>query len=334
MPVTFDTRQSDKPRRGAKGGPAPREAAILAATDPQEKRAGRLALGLWLGALLVLCAPWWFKSSTQTVGLVMLLWCAFAIVGFVLIAPTRVLGPLRKEPKARVSSKNRASLQTVLGKVAPLLGAAQPEAYLDAGAQTPRLRTLPGALIVNEPLWKQVSESEVNALAVRGVAHQRLGHARRLAIIGTFESLPSPLIKVLAWPVWIYVGLLESLWLQHAQQSADRIALLVIRNFGLLLSAIVKEKSRQRRADAGIGRAIERCRQLGRATRAHRHGGRRNLDPIQTGPRHPRKPALRKAHSQFASVEQLQRIRESRRRFGQTALSFIPVPVETQIYRV
>ena len=244
MPVTLDTRQPDKPKRGAKGEPStPREAAIAAAIDPQEKRAGATALGVWLGILAVLCLPWFLKPSLLMIGQLMLAWSVLSILAFVLVAPTRDLGALRKDPKALVSSKIRAGLKGVLGKVASLLNVAEPPAFVDEKAEKPRLRILPGALIANEPLWKQLSENEVNALAVRGLAHQRLGHARRLAIIDAFASLPSPLFKVLAWPVWIYVELLQNIWLQHALQSADRIALLVIRNFGLLLSAIVKEKA-------------------------------------------------------------------------------------------
>lgn len=244
MPVTLDTRKPDKTQRGSKGVAAtPREAAIAAAIDPREKSAGSIAFGVWLGILAVLCLPWFIKSSTQTIGTIMVVWSVVATLYFAILAPARALGSLRKDPKALVSSKVRAGLKTILGKVAPLLNASEPPAYVDAAAQTPELLILPGALVANEPLWKQVSENEVNALAVRGVAHQRLGHARRLTIIHEFGKLPSPIFKLLAWPIWIYVTLLENLWLQHALQSADRIALLVIRNFGLLLSAIVKEKA-------------------------------------------------------------------------------------------
>ena len=254
MPVTLDTRQPDKPKRGAKGEPStPREAAITAATDPQEKRAGLIAFGVWLGILAVLCLPWFVKSSTQTIGTLMVAWAALSIVAFALIAPTRPLGALRKDPKALVSSKVRAGLKTVLGKVSSLINVAEPPTFVDEKAEAPRLLILPGALIANEPLWKQLTENEVNALAVRGLAHQRLGHARRLAIIDTFASLPSPVYKALVWPVWIYVELLQNIWLQHALQSADRIALLVIRNFGLLLSAVVKEKAANDAAMQALG---------------------------------------------------------------------------------
>ncbi len=250
MPVTLDTRQADKPKRGAKGKPStPREAAIAAATNPQEKRAGLIAFGVWIGILCVLCLPWFLKPSLQTIGTLMTAWSALSVVYFAILAPSRILGPLRKEPKARVTSKVRAGLKTILGKVAPILNVNEPPAFVSEKAEAPRMLTLPGALVFNEPLWKQLTESEINALGVRGLAHQRLGHARRLAIIDEFENLPSPVVRVLVWPIGIYVELLRNLWLQHALQSADRIALLVIRNFGLLLSAIVKEKAAN---DAGM----------------------------------------------------------------------------------
>ena len=244
MPVTFDTRQPDKTKSGAKGEPGtPREAALAAAIDPQEKRGGFIALGVWIGLLCVLCLPWLLYPSVQTIGYIFLAWSAISIIAFVVLAPGRVLGPLRNEPKALVSSKIRAGLKNILGKVAPILNINEPPAYVDAGASAAEMRILPGALVFNEPLWKQLNENEINALGVRGLAHLRLGHARRLAIIHQFEQLPSPVFRLLAWPVWIYVELLRNIWLQHALQSADRISLLVVRNFGLLLSAIVKEKA-------------------------------------------------------------------------------------------
>ena len=254
MPVTLDTRQSDKPKRGAKGEPAtPREAALVAATNPQEKRAGLIAFGVWIAILAVLCLPWFLKFWGQSIGTGMVAWSAIAIVYFALLAPARALGPLRKEPKAHITSKARAGLKNILSKVAPILGVAEPPAFVDAEAKSAEMRILPSALIFNEPLWKQLSENEVNALAVHGLAHERLGHARRLAMIHEFEALPSLLFRAAAWPVWIYVELLRNLWLQHALQSADRIALLVIRNFGVLLGAIVKEKAANDAAMQAMG---------------------------------------------------------------------------------
>ena len=243
MPVTLDTRQNDKVARGSKGELSPRASAIAAAIDPAEKRGGLLAFVLWLGILAVLCLPWFLKDWGQSIGLILVLWSAISSLYFAILSPSRLLGALRRDPKALVSSKNRASLKTVMGKVASLLNAAEPSAFVDATREAPRVRILPGALVFNEPVWKQLTENEVNALAVRGIAHQRLGHARRLTILNEFDRLPSRIYKFLVWPVWIYVSLLEGLWLQHALQSADRIALLVVRNFALLLSAIVKEKA-------------------------------------------------------------------------------------------
>ena len=245
MPVTLEIKdRAQVQKRGSKNAPTPPEEAIASALDAEEKRKGQLAFGLWLGALLVTCAPWYFISeATLPFAIGMPLWSLFSILGFTLVAPRLALGPLEKNPKARVSSKNRAGLKQVLGKVAPILGQNEPEAFVDAAAPDATLRVLPKALIVNEPLFKVLGESEVNALAVRGVAHQRLGHGWRLALMDTLNRLPSPLFKLLVWPVWIYARLLEVLWINHAQQSADRVALLVIRNQSLLLSAIVKEKA-------------------------------------------------------------------------------------------
>ena len=245
MPVQIEIKdRSAAPARGTKGAPLPPEEAINSATDAEEKRKGATALLLWLVALAIFCLPWYFLSeATLPFAIGMPIWAVASIAGFFMLAPRLELGPLEKDAKARISTKNRAALKNVLAKVAPILGEAEPEAFVDAHAEDANLRVLPKTLIVNEALYNVCNESEVNVLAVRGVAHQRLGHARRLMIMDTLERLPSPVFKFLVWPVWIYVRLLEALWIHHAQQSADRVALLVIRNHSLLLSAIVKEKA-------------------------------------------------------------------------------------------
>lgn len=245
MPVTLEIKDRAQANRtrGSKNAPSPPEEAVQSAVDAEEKRKGLIALGVWLGILVLLCLPWWRFESLLPFAIGMPLWCLFSILGFTLVAPRMALGPLQKEPAARVSSKNRPSLKNVLGRVAPILGQNEPETFVDSQATDATLRVLPKALIVNEPLFKLLSENEVNALAVRGVAHQRLGHAWRLSMLDTLDRLPSPLFKILVWPVWIYACLLQGMWLQHALQSADRVALLVVRNHSLLLSALVKEKA-------------------------------------------------------------------------------------------
>ena len=246
MPVTLEIKDRSQvsQKRGSKNAPTPPEQAINSAIDAEEKRKGQIAFALWLVALVLACAPWYFISeATLPFAIGMPIWCLASILGFTLLAPRLALGPLAKNGKARVSSKNRAGIKNVLGKVAPILGQDEPETFVDGAAPDATLRVLPKALIVNEPIFKVMSEPEVNVLAVRGVAHQRLGHGWRLATMDTLERLPSPLFKLLVWPVWIYVRLLDALWIHHAEQSADRVALLVIRNHQLMLSAVVKEKA-------------------------------------------------------------------------------------------
>lgn len=243
MPVTLEIKDRTQATRGSKNAPTPSDQAIMDAVDAEEKSKGLTALLIWLGILAIACAPWWMWESTLPFAIGMPLWCAASVLGFTLVAPRLALGPLETNPKARVSSKHRAGLKNVLGKVAPILGQDEPETFVDAQAPDPTLRVLPKTLLVNESLFRVLDEPEVNVLAVRGVAHQRLGHGWRLATMDTMNRLPSPLFKLLVWPVWIYVQLLDALWIHHARKSADRVALLVIRNYSLMLSAIVKEKA-------------------------------------------------------------------------------------------
>ena len=55
------------------------------------------------------------------------------------------------------------------------------------------------------------------------------------------QARPPPILRFLVWPVWLYATLLKRMWLQPANISADRTALLLVRNPSLLLSAVLKE---------------------------------------------------------------------------------------------
>ena len=240
MAVSVEIKDAAK---ASKNLASPTREALESVVLPDEKRMGFIALGVWIGALVLLCLPWSLSKATLPFAIGMPLWCLFSVLFGLLLGPNFALKTLRNDAKARVSAQNRGQIKTVLNKISPIIGVDEPAAFFDAGAAKSELRVYPQTLVIGAPLEKTVDANELAALAARGVAHEKLGHSRRLGLLHLMAQMPSPLIKFLVWPLWIYAALLERLWLPLATQNADRVALLVIRNLPLLLSAILKEKA-------------------------------------------------------------------------------------------
>lgn len=243
MPVTLKIEDKSLPAKGRKNEPTPLQEAINSARVPQDLQMGWVALGLWVVALLILCTIWLrFEPTRTTFGIGMPLWCAAAILAYVVFGPNFLIKKLRERgANAVISTTNKPALKNLLGKAAPLINAKEPPALIDEVSEQPRARIWPNALIFNKSLFGVVDDNEASVLAVRGLAHQKLGHGRRLGIIDLVNQTQPPTAKFLVWPIVIYALLLENMWLSHANRSADRLALLLIRNHLIMLSAILKE---------------------------------------------------------------------------------------------
>lgn len=236
MPVTLDMKAPAAP----KGTPSPTQEAINACLLPQDRQMGKVALGLWLGLLAFLCGIWWVSEATQPVAIGMPLWCLGAIGAYLVFGPNYLLGKMRSAGTgAQISSVNKPVLKNMLAKAAPVLSIREPQAFI-VDKPSPRSRVWPQALLFNKPLWNVMDDSEASVLLVRGLAHQKLGHARRLALLDLLDQTPTA-SKILVWPVVLYARFLRAFWLPHAQKSADRLAMLLIRNPSLLMSAVLKE---------------------------------------------------------------------------------------------
>lgn len=237
MPVTLDMKAPASP----KGTPSPVQEAIGACLLPQDKQMGWVALGLWLAILAFACGIWWIINPEALlpfcIGIP--LWCLAAIGAYLVFGPNYLLGKMQKSGAALISSSNKPMIKTMLGKAAPLLGVREPKAFV-VDTPAPRSRVWPLALLFDKPLFEVMEESEAAVLAIRGLAHQKLGHARRLALLDLLDRTPTA-SKLLVWPVMLYARFLRQFWLPHAQQSADRLALLLVRNPSLMQSAILKE---------------------------------------------------------------------------------------------
>ncbi len=106
---------------------------------------------------------------------------------------------------------------------------------------SPSVRIVPRALLIHKEAFENLDAHEVSALVVRALVHERQGHSRRLFLLDLVETTQPATLLALVWPVLIYAKILHAMWLPHAQQNADRIALFLVKNPNLLLSAILKD---------------------------------------------------------------------------------------------
>lgn len=237
MPVTLDMKAPAAP----KGTPSPTQEAINACLVPQDKQMGQIALGLWLALLAFACGIWFINREAFLPFIIgMPIWCLASIGVYLVFGPSYLMGKLRGlGGGAAITTSNKPVLKNMLTKACPVLSIREPRAFLDDKA-APRARVWPLALVFNRSLFAVMDDGEASVLLIRGLAHQKLGHARRLALLDLLDQTPTP-TKFLVWPVVLYARFLRAFWLPHAQKSADRLTLLLIRNPSLLMSAVLKE---------------------------------------------------------------------------------------------
>ena len=237
MPITLDTKTPTK----TKGVLTPVEEAVKTSLLPQDKQYGQIALGVWLAILVFACGIWWVINPEALLpfAIGMPVWVLLSIAAYLMFGPNYLVGKLRTNGGSPISLQNKPALKNLLSRAAPLLAIKEPPALI-VEKEVPRSSVWPSALLFNKPLFGVMDESEASVLAVRGLAHQKLGHARRLALLDMLDQTPT-ITKLLVWPVVLYARLLRQLWLPHAQRSADRLALVLIRNPQLMVSAILKE---------------------------------------------------------------------------------------------
>ena len=236
MPVTLDMKAPATP----KGVLSPVQEAIRSCLLPQDKQMGLVALGVWLACLAFLCGIWWVSEATLPFAYGMPLWCLAAIVAYLVVGPNYLTSKLRGLGSgAQVSLSNKPLLKNMLLKAAPVLAMREPRVFI-VDKPAPISRVWPQALLFNKPIWNVMDDSEAAVLLIHGLAHQKLGHARRLALLDLLDQTPTT-TRLLVWPVLLYARFLRQFWLPHALKSADRLALLLIRNPSLLMGAVLKE---------------------------------------------------------------------------------------------
>jgi hypothetical protein len=105
----------------------------------------------------------------------------------------------------------------------------------------PSVRPIPGAVLIHKDAFTSLEPAEISALLMRALVDHRQGHARRLFVLDFIDTVQPRTMLYLVWPVALYAKLLRSIWLPTALQNTDRIAMLLVKNPNLMLSAILKD---------------------------------------------------------------------------------------------
>lgn len=242
MAVTLkiDDKARAKPKKGTpKYGPEAE--GFDAHALPLAYKNGQIALGTWIGLMAACCLPWWLAEATRPFAYGMPIWCLVASLATLYGVPWYNARRLRGLGKAAtISTSNQAPLKMLISKASKIFGIDEPDAYVEQ-LESPHVRVLPKAVLVHKGALTAFDPNETSALVVRALVDIRQGHARRLALLDMIDMAETPVVLYLVWPVLIYAKLLRQLWLPHAQQNTDRIALFLVKSPPLLLSAILKE---------------------------------------------------------------------------------------------
>ena len=225
--------------------------AIAAAPDlsdyatPDERSEGTKAFLIWFVAMLLLSVGLIAAPGTQLVGLVIALWWIVSCAIYFYFMPRAMLRRLHEQGAAvRIAAKNQPRLHTLLSKGSAMIGVAEPAGFLvNEPFSQVRIANFGGDFVVVTQAASDLLEpAELDCLVIRAMVHSRQNHVRRLMIIQLLADTP-PALRFLAWPVSFYAGMLRMNWSDLAEQTADRLALLVIKHEKLLMSALLKQFS-------------------------------------------------------------------------------------------
>ena len=228
----------DRERRNAAVAPA--DLADYAA--PGERAEGMKAFWVWVLVMVVLVAAFSISPATRGIAIGIFAWWLVTAIGYFWLAPRLVLRRLRlNAPEYSVTKTRQPRIKTMLSRGSALLGISEPEGYL-LPEEAPQLRIMGGRpffIVLTQETLEMLEPPELDCLLLRAMMHARQGHVRRL-MLGRFLHDTPPAARILVWPVIFYNFLLRHWWHDLAQQTADRLTLLLTRNPDLLKSAILK----------------------------------------------------------------------------------------------
>jgi len=237
MPVTVKI--EDKVKEGM---PPPADLADF--ESPGERSEGTKTFLIWLLLMFVLAGGLTAGGATREIGLGIFAWWFLSCVVYFVLAPRTLLRRLRLQGhETQITTRNQPRLKTTLSKGSSLLSVAEPEGFvLDEAVSQIRIlgSTKPYYMVITQGALNYLQPAEVDCLVIRSLIQSRLGHVRRMTLLRFLNDTP-PAARLLAWPVNFYGFLLRHWWQDQAEQSADRLTLLLVKNHKLMISAFIKQ---------------------------------------------------------------------------------------------
>jgi len=236
MPVTVKIAE----KKSKEDMPAPADLADF--ESPGERSDGTKAFLIWMLLMVVLCAI--VSSIMWEVGTGIFAWWVLSSLVYFMIAPRTLQRRLRMHGnEAKLTSKTQPRLKNTLSKGSSLLSVDEPESFMLA-EEASQIRILgsskPYYVIVTQGALQYLQPAEIDCLVIRSLVQSRLGHVRRMSVLRFLNDTPAA-VRLLAWPVNFYGVLLRHWWQDQAEQSADRLTLLLVKNHELMKSAIIKQ---------------------------------------------------------------------------------------------
>lgn len=239
MAVTLKIEEKKKP--AAHVEPAPDLSDFVAEGERGE---GTKAFLIWfvmllLGSVILYLVP---VAALKPIGAGIGAWWILSVIGYMFIAPMLTLRRLRLDDDSRITAKTQPRLANAIAKGSAILGVPEPEAYLleEGISQVKILGSAPQFLTITKAATELLSPNELDALILRALVHSRENHVRRLSLLQFLADTP-PIARFLAWPISFYAALLNMAWHELAEQTADRLALIILRNPKIFMAAMLKQ---------------------------------------------------------------------------------------------
>ena len=211
-----------------------------------ERSEGVKAFIIWVVMMLLFSVVLAFVPSPpiRNVGIGIGVWWLVSSLGYFFIAPKLLLRRLRLDDKNRVTARTFPRIANAIAKGSAIMGVPEPEAYIlpEGISQVKILGTAPQFLLISKAATQLLQPAELDALILRALVHSRENHVRRLTMLQFLADTP-PIARLLAWPISFYSALVNMAWRDLADQTADRLALLIMRNPAVLMGALLKQFS-------------------------------------------------------------------------------------------
>jgi Zn-dependent protease with chaperone function len=141
---------------------------------------------------------------------------------------------------ARVLNKNYPKLKSILARQSKLLNIDEPEMYV-LDEETPFMYSMPGKtgrIVTTAGMLDVLNDEEIALMMAREMGHIKAHHPRMMNVV-SYLRRANPAIKVLLFPI-TGVALFLRGWMDLAEATADRMALLMAGRPALINAALVK----------------------------------------------------------------------------------------------